>query len=121
MNKIILGGYSGQALVAADILLRSGYTIEGYLEPQEKKYNPLGIKWLGDDRDEIVLQQLRGKNFFAAVGNNLLRKNLNDRLIQSGLTAVNAVDPSAVISPLSRIKELGILIGPRVVINALSV
>jgi sugar O-acyltransferase (sialic acid O-acetyltransferase NeuD family) len=119
MNGIILAGYSGHALVVADIIHRMSFTLEGYLEMQEKQYNPLQLPWLGSDTDGAVLNSLKGKKFFAAVGDNNIRRKLYRRLIQSGLININVIDPSAVLSS-SVLLNGGIMIAVNTVINALS-
>jgi sugar O-acyltransferase (sialic acid O-acetyltransferase NeuD family) len=120
MNQVILAGYSGHAFVAGDILLRSLFNIEGYLELQGKKSNPFNIPWLGNDADESVLNNLRNKKFFAAIGDNNVRRIIFHRLSSAGMISVNAIDPSAVVSASALLNGSGIMIGMNAVINALS-
>jgi sugar O-acyltransferase (sialic acid O-acetyltransferase NeuD family) len=120
MNSVILAGYSGHAFVVADVLRRCSFDIEGYLEMHEKKNNPLQLAWLGNDADSSILNNLKGKKFFAAVGDNNARRNLYQRLSAAGMTGVNAIDPSSVVSSSVTLKGNGILIGVNAAINALS-
>ncbi|MEP7263430.1 MAG: acetyltransferase [Bacteroidota bacterium] len=119
MKSVILAGYSGHAFVAADILIRSGYILEGYLDRMRKPLNPFSLDWIGDETDASVMKQLSGKLFFAAIGDNTIRRSVTTRLLQYGILPANAIDPSAVISSSVKWKGNGIMVGSNSVINAL--
>jgi sugar O-acyltransferase (sialic acid O-acetyltransferase NeuD family) len=114
--KIALVGYSGHALVCADVLENMGHEIVGYFEQSEKNHNPLNIPYLGLEND---LSELKNKFdvFFNAVGDNNLRKHSFNTLLSKGYKSLNAIHNSAILS--NRIKlETGILVAPGAIINA---
>ena len=114
-NSVILFSYSGHAFVVADILIKSGETILGYLEKEPKTQNPFKLKHLGFETDEAVKKLLKKHPAFIANGDNKMRKKVFE-LMNAECEFINAIHPSAIIG--SHV-EMGIstMVGANVVIN----
>jgi sugar O-acyltransferase (sialic acid O-acetyltransferase NeuD family) len=113
-KPVILIGYSGHGLVVADILLRSGQVIAGYCDMNEKSYNPFGIDYLGSEDD--MFENNPDCLFFVAIGDNRIRRRVQEKLQSKGFESANAIHPSAVIGADVHLGK-GVLICPQVVIN----
>ncbi len=119
-NKpIALIGYSGHAFVAADIFLSMGKTVTAYCDNEEKLFNPFALKYLGADSDKDVIELLKSYDYFIAVGDNITRRKVFERLISALSYSVNAIHTSSVISASASIGN-GIFIAANVAINPLS-
>jgi len=121
MNKpVAIVGYSGHSHTGIDILTASGYKVEAYCDNSEKEHNPFGLKYLGSENDATVQNLLKQYDYFIGVGNNnLLRRKIYETLFPLLGQPVNAIHPSAVISPSVKMK-FGHFIAPNVSINALT-
>jgi UDP-N-acetylbacillosamine N-acetyltransferase len=121
MNKpVAIIGYSGHAHTGVDLLMASGYTVEAYCDNEEKKHNPFNLKYLGSEKNSTVQKKLEQYDYFIGVGNNnLLRRKIYEILFTILGQPVNAIHPSAVISPSVKMKY-GHFIAANVSINALT-
>jgi sugar O-acyltransferase (sialic acid O-acetyltransferase NeuD family) len=117
-NSVILFSYSGHAFVVADILLKSGNTILGYLEKEAKDFNPFRIKHLGFETDDSVLKLLKTNPAFIANGSNKLRKIVFEKM-KNATEFINAIHPSANIGMHVEIGN-GTMIGANCIINPLA-
>lgn len=108
-QKVILVGYSGHTLVAAEALLLSGYSIKGYLEKKESTTNILGIEYLGYEQEPDTIVNIKGLNIFPAIGDNTIRENLFGYFQNLSFAFVKAIHPKANISESSEI-GLGTLV-----------
>jgi sugar O-acyltransferase (sialic acid O-acetyltransferase NeuD family) len=117
---MILIGYSGHAFVVYGIFRAAGIKVIGYCDVAEKEYNPFKLKYFGTETSEAGLEAIAANGYFIAVGDNLLRRKIYDSLQISGLPALNAVHPSAVIDAAANIATQGVMIGANVVINPLA-
>jgi sugar O-acyltransferase (sialic acid O-acetyltransferase NeuD family) len=120
MKKVILAGYSGHAYIVAEILARSGYMPDRYLDKEKKKLNPFNLDYAGTEDDKELLERLKGAFCFVAVGDNQIRKRIME-LTEKRLTMINAIDPSAIISSKIVMNGTGVMIGANAVVNALCV
>jgi hypothetical protein len=98
MNKVALLGYSGHALVAADILLQAGYVIEGYLEKTEVSSNLLNIPYLGFELNKADRDKIKGILVFPAIGDNTIRAQVMIFMRKEGFIIPSAVSTKANIS-----------------------
>src|SRR5206468_11348149 len=121
MSKpVVIIGYSGHSHTGIDILTACGYKVEAYCDNEEKEHNHFNLKYLGSERDSAVQEKLKQYDYFIGVGNNnLLRRRIYENLFPVLDQPVNAIHPSAVISPSVKMKY-GHFIAPNVSINALS-
>lgn len=102
MKKIYIYGASGHGKVVADIALACGYDkIEFLDDNSNKKFNE------SLDRSDIII----------AIGNNKIRKFLQEKVESFGFNVVSLIHPSAIISKSASI-EKGCAIMPNVIVNA---
>ena len=122
MDKpVIIIGYSGHGHGAVDILMAAGYTVEAYCDNEEKKENPFNLLFMGSEHDALVREKLKEFNYFIGIGNqNLLRRKVYEKLSPLLGEPVNAIHPSAVISPSVKLSH-GHFIAANVSINAFTV
>jgi sugar O-acyltransferase (sialic acid O-acetyltransferase NeuD family) len=119
-KSVVIIGYSGHAHTGIDILMASGYAVEGYCDIELKKANPFGLRYLGSENDPDVQEKLKQYHYFIGIGNNnLLRRKVYETLFPMLGEPVNAIHPSAVISPSVKMK-FGHFIAANVSINALT-
>lgn len=117
MRTIALIGYSGHAFVAYETFFSQGQIITAYTDRDEKSLNPYALKWLGDENNPEVIEELRSYNYFISIGDNLLRRKVSLKLIQElGTNPESALHKSAIISQSIR-SGYGNMFAPRVVIN----
>lgn len=106
-EKVIIIGASGHGKVIADIIIKSGDEVIGFLDDGvEKGTIVAGIEVLGKTDDYTNFEDCR---FVIAIGNPNIRKRIAEKLSVSWYTAVH---PQAVIS------SLGVEIGEGSVIMA---
>lgn len=119
--KTVIVGAGGQARVIFDIL-RHDRNIEvvGFtdLEVRDPHERILGLPILGPHR---MLEVSTGdyKAAIVAIGDNKIRSERFAQLRQTGLKLVNAIHPTAIISPTATIGE-GCMIGPGAKIGTMS-
>lgn len=86
-------------MVAYDILLKSGYEIGGYFELEEKKDNPLGLKYFGLETFPSALKVMKENEYFVSIGDNHIRQQILEFIVENTLKEpVNAIHPSATIA-----------------------
>lgn len=121
MSKpVVIIGYSGHAHTGIDLLTASGYRVVAYCDNEPKAYNPFGLEFFGSERDASVLERLEEFHYFIGVGNNnLLRRRIYESVSTRLGDPVNAVHPSAVISPSVKL-SFGHFISANVSVNALT-
>ncbi|OSZ80887.1 hypothetical protein CAP36_06510 [Chitinophagaceae bacterium IBVUCB2] len=119
-KPIAIIGYSGHAHTGVDILIASGYTVEAYCDNEAKELNPFNLTYLGSENDPAVQEKLKYYDYFIGVGNNNpLRRKIYEAVAPILGEPVNAIHPSAVLSPSVKLKH-GHFISANVSINALT-
>ncbi len=113
MSDLIIIGASGHAEVVADIALKNGYTIAGFLDDNEKTTEVLGYKVLGKVSD--CLNYKNDYKFVIGIGNNAVRKRIAEEY--SELDFVTLIHPTASIG-LSVTIDKGTVVMPMAVINS---
>ena len=116
-KEIALIGYSGHAFVATDIFASASKQVSAYCDFSEKEFNPLGLKYLGQEKAESTIEKLLSFDYFIAIGDNLLREKVYRFLQDKIADPVNAIHSSAIISASVSL-EKGIMVGPGAIINA---
>jgi len=127
VERILILGAGGHGQVLADVLMRmrdAGAQVAplGYLDDAAAMQNQtlLGLPILGRVAD---LAQIAHTAIVIAIGDNGIRRNLFDRLLQQGEHFAIARHPRAVIAPDVRIGSgtvicAGVIINPGAVIGA---
>jgi sugar O-acyltransferase (sialic acid O-acetyltransferase NeuD family) len=117
---MILIGYSGHAFVLYGIFTATGKKITGYCDVAEKEYNPFNLPYFGKENSETGLNAIKTHGYFIAVGDNELRKKIQDTLQKNNLQPTNAIHSSAVIDASANIALHGVMIAANVIINPLA-
>jgi len=113
---VIIGG-GGHAKVVIESLRAAGETVAAIVDADPTPRGVLGVRVAGDD---LALPELKSQGLsrlFVAIGDNRLREKLGRRGRELGFTLVNAVHPSAVISPSAKLGQ-GVAVMAGAVINA---
>jgi sugar O-acyltransferase (sialic acid O-acetyltransferase NeuD family) len=119
-RPVAIIGYSGHSHTGIDLLTASGYTVTAYCDNQPKEQNPFNLEYLGPEMDPAVLEKLKNYDYFIGVGNNnLLRRRIYEAVSPILGEPVNAIHPSAVISPSVKLSS-GHFISANVSVNALT-
>jgi UDP-perosamine 4-acetyltransferase len=116
-SGIVVVGAGGHAKVCIELLRAMGEDVAFCIGANDARGDCLGVPILaGDDR----VSDLRTDGFdraFVAVGDNRVRRKLGAAVVTAGYRLVNAVSPTAVVSPSARL-GVGIAIMGGAVINA---
>lgn len=119
-RPVVIVGYSGHAHTGIDILMASGFSVIGYCDNEPKAYNPFGLEYFGSEKDPAVQERLKDFDYFIGIGNNNpLRRKVYENISPVLGQPVNAIHPSAVLSPSVKLKQ-GLFISANVSINALT-
>ncbi len=115
-KELVLIGYGGHGLVAADIFKLQQYAIAGYCDNEEKQNNPYNIVYLGSENDFLQTPAFRAneQELFVSIGNNAIREKVFN--VIAPYTIANAIHPTSVISGSVQIGK-GILVAANAVIN----
>jgi len=114
--KVLIIGSGGHARMAADILSAMadteplGFACRG---GEVGGVGPLGFPILGNDE---VIAGMGHDAVMVAIGDNLSRKKVFDRLVAAGENLVCAIHPTAIIAPDVRIGK-GCMICPGAIVN----
>lgn len=113
---VIIGG-GGHAKVVIESLRAAGKVVAAVIDADATPRDVAGVPVIGDD---AALPGLRAQGLdeaFVAIGDNRLRARLAQGLIEQGFILVNAIHPSAIISPSARL-GCGVAVMAGAVINA---
>lgn len=112
-NKIIIVGAGGHGKVIADIIIKSGDTIKGFLDdrfPTEKEF--IGYPILGKIKD---YQKETDAKFVIAIGNAAVRESIVKNM--SSVEWYTAIHPTATVSDIDVQIGVGSVIMANAVIN----
>ena len=115
---MILIGYSGHSYVINGILRSIGLKATGYCDNEEKKFNPFSLKYFQKETSDVGLKALTQEDFFIAIGNNAVRKDIYNNLAIRNLLPINAIHATAVIDDTVDVAGHGVMVSPNVTINA---
>jgi sugar O-acyltransferase (sialic acid O-acetyltransferase NeuD family) len=99
---VIIVGAGGHGRVVLDILRAAGkYAVVGFIDANQDLHGSeiAGLKVLGNLNLLPKLKSMGVAGAIVAIGDNRVRRSYAEKLAAAGLTLVNAVHPSAVISP----------------------
>lgn len=117
MKGIVIVGAGGHAKVCIELLQAMGEEISYCIGDDVNIKNCLGIPVLQGDHFIQKLYEDGYSRIFIAIGSNSLRENLATLATNQGYQLVNAISPTAIISPSASIGS-GIAIMAAAVINA---
>lgn len=113
---VIIGG-GGHAKVVIESLRASGHAVAAIVDADPTPREVLGVPVVGDDLKLPALKEQGLSQLFVAIGDNRLREKLGRKAQGLGFVLVNAIHPSAVISPSAKLGE-GVAVMAGVAINA---
>lgn len=112
MKKIIIFGASGHAEVVADISIKNGYEVVGFLDDNEDITTVLGYPRLGRIDDCVKFKD--GCAFAIGIGNNSVRKKIYEKY--SDYEYPTLIHPSAYVGPEVKIGK-GTIVMPMATVN----
>lgn len=120
-QKVVVIGGGGHAKVVIDILQKlNGYEVVGFTSNSNDEKDLLGIPYLGDDSILSSLLKRGVSAFCVAIGDNMLRKKIFNKILNMGFKPINAISSFAYISQYAKIGN-GVVVSPGAVINASAV
>jgi len=117
---MILIGYSGHAFVVHGILKAAGKTVVAYCDREEKSYNPFALQYYGEETSETAMEHIPQIGFFIAIGDNLARKAIYEKLAAKDLHPWHALHPTAIVDSSAIIGSYGIMMSAGVIVNPLA-
>ena len=114
-NLYIIGaGSYGEAIL--ELANNCGYKVTGFYDDNKEKKEMLilGVPVLGST-DDLFVQNIEGRDFAVAIGNNEIRRNILEKIRQKGGNTPSLIHSSAGISPYAEIGR-GVYIHPKSVI-----
>lgn len=114
-DKLVIIGAGGYAKSVVDSYDRDRYELVGFIDERPDKHEHLGYPVIAHTFED--LQDIENTNYFIAIGSDPKRKEWFDRLVGIGAHLISVQDPSAIVSPLSKI-GIGCFIGKMAIINA---
>ncbi|MBS4274719.1 UDP-4-amino-4,6-dideoxy-alpha-D-N-acetyl-D-glucosamine N-acetyltransferase [Campylobacter vulpis] len=102
-KKIYIYGAGGHGLVCADVAFDVGYE---------------EVIFLDDYKGLAFNKELENFDIFIAIGTNEIREKIFQKVEQCGFNIVNLIHKSAIISQSAKIAKSGVLVMPKVVVNA---
>ena len=92
-NKFASIGYSGHAHSLIEIAISQNMIPVGYYDLKEKKYNPYDLDYLGQNHSTT-----RNELIFISIGDNLIRKNIYDKITNKPILELNIISPCSSVS-----------------------
>jgi UDP-perosamine 4-acetyltransferase len=114
---VVIVGAGGHAKVCIELLRAAEVPIAYCIGGTDSDDLCVGVAVLKGDHHLATLRQQGYQRAFIAIGSNALRQRLAASVRALGYTLVNAISPSAVVSPSARLGK-GIAIMAGAVINA---
>lgn len=116
-DKLLILGAGGHAKVVMEILLQSGLSPSLCIAEAAAEHHFFGVPvTIGDDQIPHLVRK-GFSQFFPAIGSNKIRVAVSNYAMGFGLQLVNAISPSATISPSVKLGD-GLAVMPGAVINA---
>lgn len=118
METLAIVGASGHGKVVADLAELCGFDVVFYDDAYPQKQNIEHWQVVGQFA-ELLNSKEDCKHAIVAIGNNQIRFNLSEQLLDSGFNLPVLIHPSAVVSQYAHINE-GTVVFANAVINAFS-
>jgi len=115
VSAVVVFGAGGHAKVVVDVLRSSGAEVLACAVPSGGAGTIAGAPVIDEDAADRLLDD--GAGAFVAIGDNVLRSRIADRLRGGGRQLVNAISPTAYLAE-DAVLGTGVLIAPNVAINA---
>jgi len=118
-REIVLAGYSGHGFVVAEAAISMGYKLSFYTERYPVDINPFGLAYAGFEGDENFLGWQRAFQFILGIGNNRIRQQVAQRIIEKGSIVINVIHPDASVGSKVLLGK-GVFIARHVSVNPLA-
>lgn len=121
MSKEIYAlGIGHNSPVFIDLALACGYTIAGLYHYNDSRTGEMdhGYEIIGSFDDLFAKESLEGMSFMLTMGDNRIRTELSDKIINRGGKVPTMIHPTAVISTFAKISEVGVYISPFTYVQA---
>lgn len=119
-KQLYVLGIGHNTPVFIDLALACGYTIAGlyhYNDERTGEYDH-GMKIHGSFKDLFSLNSFDGMEFLLTMGDNKIRTQLSEQIINKGGKVPTLIHPSAVISVFATISPVGVYISPFTYVQA---
>lgn len=117
-DKLIIIGASGHGKVVADIAIKMNkWQSITFLDDDESIKTSMELEVIGKTADAFIYKD--EADFFVAIGSNITREKIQEKLIEQGLNVVSLIHPSAIIGTDVEI-GIGTAVMAGVVINSSS-
>jgi acetyltransferase EpsM len=116
-NKVVLIGYSGHGFVVADTAIENHLNLIGYTDIAEVQNNPFQLDYLGSEKNQIFFDKNKDLNFLIGIGDNKIREEVYDLILDNNREVLTLISQSANISKTAKIGN-GTFINKKVSINA---
>lgn len=119
-KEIYALGVGHNTPVFIDLALACGYAIVGLYHYNSDRTGDLehGYPIIGSFDDLFALGDLKGMTFLLTMGDNRIRTELSDKIIEMGGKVPSMIHPTAVVSHFATISEVGVYISPYTYVQA---
>jgi sugar O-acyltransferase (sialic acid O-acetyltransferase NeuD family) len=118
MYENIVLGYSGHAFVVIDAALLCKQKVIGYSDFQKATINPYNLPYLGFEKDPAFDKWSEGKGFILGIGDNNIRDQAADLILQKNEILTTVIHPSSIIANNVQVGK-GVFISSGAMINPL--
>lgn len=114
-NKLLIIGASGHGKVVADVALKMNkWRSIAFLDDDESIQSSMGIEVIGSSKEAFA--HVDDAEIFVGIGNNAIRKKIQERLEAEGASIPTLIHPNAILGKQVEI-DFGTVIMAGVVIN----
>lgn len=113
-------GIGHNSPVFIDLALACGYKIAGLYHYNDTRTGEIdhGYEILGSFDDLFAKESLEGMSFLLTMGDNRIRTELSNKIIEKGGSVPTLIHPTAVISAFAKISDVGVYISPYTYVQA---
>jgi len=117
---VVILGYSGHGLVAAEAAIEAGLPLQFYAELQPAAANPFNLEYLGFEGADDFAGWGKGYHFILGIGDNRIRSKVAEYVAARGEQLVTVIHPDASVSRTANI-GCGVLVARNAAINPLAI
>ncbi len=111
LKKRFLIGYSGHSYPIIEALISIGLEFNGYFDLHEKEKNPFHLNYLGDEDN---FSFTKNDEVFVAIGDNVIRKKVSEKMKES-VRLFSIIDTNSIVR--SEIIQRGIIINAGAIVQ----
>jgi len=119
MKEIYVLGIGGSSFARVDLAKACGYTVKGLYNYNNERTGQVDHGYtIHGSFDDLLSQDLSGKNFLLTMGDMNIRKDLYERITARGGLVPTLIHPTAEISQFASISSQGVLIDSQVIVQS---